>query len=50
MRVKVCLIILLILVSIPCAFAEYDQESAFSILRQGEGWKLVHPVQIEKQE
>jgi len=47
MRMRICLTILLMLVSIPCAFAEYDQESAFSALRQGEGWKLVHPVQID---
>jgi len=46
-RAKICLIILLVLVSIPSAFAEYDRESAFLVLRQGEGWKLIHPVQID---
>ncbi|MBA7541291.1 hypothetical protein ES705_33602 [subsurface metagenome] len=47
MQTKIFLTILLIFISIPSAFAEYDQESAFSVLRQGDGWKLIHPIQID---
>ena len=46
-QAKIFLTILLILVSGSCAFAEYEQESAYSILRQGKGHKLIHLVQVD---
>lgn len=46
MRAKIFLTILLVLVSGSYAFAEFEQESAYSILRQGKGYELIHPVQV----
>lgn len=47
MRAKIFLTILLMLVSGSYAFAEYEQESAYSILRQGKGHELIHPVKVD---